>query len=109
MFIWKYDTIMKTFYHIYPHIMCHSIFTFRKYLHRMCLTLCTITVQRNIFQIIQKNKNLSLGKYGIPLFPVEMSGDSDIFIILCQDVYCANVRCRLENTVQYCIKVSKNS
>jgi len=40
-----------------------------------------------------------LGKYGIHLFPIETRGDGDIFIILRQYIYCANVRCRLKNNV----------
>lgn len=52
---------------------------------------------------------LCLGKYGISLFPNGMRGDGDILIILRQDVYCATVRCRLKNDVQYYTKVSKNS
>ena len=57
---------------------------------------------------LKKKLILCLGKYGIPSFPIETSGDGDIFIIPCQDVYCANDRCRLKNKVQYYIKVSKN-
>lgn len=102
-------TLLWTFFTIFPQILCATLSSTSENTYIECVELCAQLQGNSQFfrWWIREKVILCLGKYGIPLFPIGTTGDGDIFIILCQDVYCANARCMLKNNVKYYIKVSK--